>query len=372
MILFPYGDARVRTTDVWRIRSHIRRAVCLLVNSLRMVRKGSSSKPKNSNTASTPRRAPAAAATGGPDTVLQAGPVQVLKGREEVATVQLDDTYPLQSETDPFIGGTVQAEASDELPDISSLTEKPSEYSELPDCYIVDPPETLPEEIFDISDLLQTPGPETPPCYVQPYVVVAERPVDSPLQEKVVNTNSSFDTGLVDANLRENGVTANDQGRRNAAAAPNLEDKENCERGSDISNKKVPKRKKKGEETSQVNKKAKVAPRKKNDKKAVPPKGEVETKSSASVGAAPSPASPLPSRAPPPVADKSTSPERRRSASPLIGLTRQVWPHRAGIDRGGDRPNPQPERIFYCKGSRSVAILVYGPPHPVGVSKFIY
>ena len=39
---------------------------------------------------------------------LEPGPVQVLKQREELSTVELYDTYPLQSEADPLIGGTVE------------------------------------------------------------------------------------------------------------------------------------------------------------------------------------------------------------------------------------------------------------------------
>ena len=114
-----------------------------------MVRKGSSSKPKNSNTGSTPRRAPAAeaaAATAAAITAaaaavnvdaagvvgnpLEPGPVQVLKRREELGTVELYYTYPLQSETDPLIGGTVELEESDKLSDVSILTNPPSEAGE--------------------------------------------------------------------------------------------------------------------------------------------------------------------------------------------------------------------------------------------------
>ena len=116
-----------------------------------MVRKGSSSKPKNSNTGSTPRPSPAAeaaAATAAAVTAaaaaaavnvdaagvvgnpLEPGPVQVLKRREELSTVELYDTYPLQSETDPLIGGTVELEESDKLSDVSILTKPPSEAGE--------------------------------------------------------------------------------------------------------------------------------------------------------------------------------------------------------------------------------------------------
>ena len=96
-------------------------------------------------------------AAGVVDNPLEPGPVQVLKQREEFSTVELYDTYPLQSETYPLIGGTVELEESDKLSDVSILTKPPSEADELADCYIVDPPQTLPEEIFDISDLLESP-----------------------------------------------------------------------------------------------------------------------------------------------------------------------------------------------------------------------
>ena len=171
-----------------------------------MVRKGSSSKPKNSNTGSTPRRVPAAeaaAATAAAVTAaaaaaavnvdaagvvgkpLEPGPVQVLKQREELSTVELYDTYPLQSETDPLIGGTVELEESDKLSDVSILTKPSSEAGELADCYIVDLPQTLPEEIFDISELLETPEPlVTPDRYVLPYMKVVDRAVADAEEEE--------------------------------------------------------------------------------------------------------------------------------------------------------------------------------------------
>ena len=163
-----------------------------------MVRKGSSSKPKNSNTASTPRRAPAAAlaaaataaaaavdAAGVVDTTPEPEPVQVLKQREEVGTVGLYDTYPLQSEADPLIGGTVELEERDKLSDVSILTKPSSEDGELSDCYIVNPPETLTEEIFDISELMETPDLVcTPARYVQLHMVVVDPTIANELAEK--------------------------------------------------------------------------------------------------------------------------------------------------------------------------------------------
>ena len=110
-----------------------------------MVHKGNTGKAKNSNS-TTARQPPAAAAA-------EAGPVQMFKDREEVATVGLLNTYPLQSDADSLIGGTVD-ENSDALSDVSMIT-NPGDYGELlPDCMIVDPLETLPEELFDVSDLL--------------------------------------------------------------------------------------------------------------------------------------------------------------------------------------------------------------------------
>ena len=49
---------------------------------------------------------------------------------------------------------------SDALSDVSMIT-NPGVYGELPDCMIVDPPETLLEELFDVSDLWN-PNPTTP------------------------------------------------------------------------------------------------------------------------------------------------------------------------------------------------------------------
>ena len=111
-----------------------------------MVRKGNTEKANNTNF-TTARRAPAtaAAAQAGP---VQAGPVQALKDRAEGVTVSLFDTYPLQSEADAFTGGAVVDDNSDALSDVSTIT-NPGDYGELPDCMIIDPPETLQEELFD-------------------------------------------------------------------------------------------------------------------------------------------------------------------------------------------------------------------------------
>ena len=61
----------------------------------------------------TPAAAAAATATaaavdaaGVVGTALEPGPVQVLKQREELSTVELYDTYLLQSEADPLMGGS--------------------------------------------------------------------------------------------------------------------------------------------------------------------------------------------------------------------------------------------------------------------------
>ena len=240
-----------------------------------MVRKGSSSKPKNSNTGSTPRRAPAAeaaAATAAAVTAaaaaaavnvdavgvvgnpLEPGPVQVLKRREELGTVELYDTYPLQSETDPLIGGTVELEESDKLSDVSILTKPPSEAGELADCYIVEPPQTLPEEIFDISELLETPEPlVTPDHYVLPYMKVVDRAVadaEEDEEEKVVT--NPFDTGLDQLSKEENlishlrKVNKNDS-RAVARDLANIDRFVNEAEAGNKVNKRAPKKKRKDE-----------------------------------------------------------------------------------------------------------------------------
>ena len=79
------------------------------------------------------------------------------------------------------------------------MTKPSSEAGELADCYIFDPPETLPEEIFDISELLETPETVcTPERYVQPYMVVVHPAVANEQEEKVVT--NPFDTGLNEVN----------------------------------------------------------------------------------------------------------------------------------------------------------------------------
>ena len=120
-----------------------------------MVRKGNTLKANNANSTTMGRRPPAAAASA------EAGPVQAFKDREEVATVGLLDTYPLQSDADPLIGGTVVDADSNALSDVSMIT-NPGDYGEhLPDCMIIDPPETLQDELFYVSDLWD-PNPSTP------------------------------------------------------------------------------------------------------------------------------------------------------------------------------------------------------------------
>ena len=326
-----------------------------------MVRKGSSSKPKNSNTGSTPRRAPAAeaaAATAAAITAaaaaaaavnvdavgvvgnpLEPGPVQVLKRREELSTVELYDTYPLQSETDPLIGGTVELEESDKLSDVSILTNPPSEVGELADCYIVDPPQTLPEEIFDISELLETPEPlVTPDRDVLPYMKVVDRAVadaeeEEGEEEKKVVTN-------IDRLVNE------------------------AEAGNKV-NKRAPKKKRKDEKALEEDEKTcKDTPKKKKQKKATT-KDAVKTAPLPPVlGAAPSSTPPLPSTSPPPVDPPR---EQERCVSPLIGLTHGCWPR----ERRND-PNPLPARVFYCKSTKAVVVQVFGPPVPVGVSEQVY
>ena len=356
-----------------------------------MVRKGSSSKPKNSNTGSTPRRAPAAeaaAATAAAITAaaaaavnvdaagvvgnpLEPGPVQVLKRREELGTVELYDTYPLQSETDPLIGGTVELEESDKLSDVSILTNPPSEAGELADCYIVDPPQTLPEEIFDISELLETPEPlVTPDRYVLPYMkvvdwAVADAEEEEGEEEKKVVTNP-FDTGLDQLSKRENlishlrKVNKNDS-RAVARDLANIDRLVNEAEAGNKVNKRAPKKKRKDENALEEDEKTcKDTPKKKKQKKATT-KDAVKTAPPPVLGAAPSSTPPLPSTSPPPVDPPR---EQERCVSPLIGLTHGCWPR----ERRND-PNPLPARVFYCKSTKAVVVQVFGPPVPVGVSE---
>ena len=292
-----------------------------------MVRKGSSSKPKKSNNAA-----------GVVGTTLEPGP-SLLKQREELGTVELCDTYPLQSEADPLIGGTVELEESDKLSDVSILTKPPSEDGELADCYIVDPPETLPEEIFDISELLETPDLVcTSARYLQPHMVVVDPTVAKELAEKVVT--NPFDTGLHEVNQRarlrkELKEKKNDlEGEK---VAHHLVDNVDWQKVVDQVSKKIQKKKRKEENDLEVEKTCKDTPKKKKQKKAAT-KDAVKTAPSAALGAAPSPTPPLPSPIPPPV-DRSREPER--CVSPLIGLTHGCWPRQRRSD-----PNPQPDRVF--------------------------
>ena len=240
--------------------------------------------------------------------------------------MELYDTYPLQSEVDPLIGGTVELEESVKLSDVSILTKPPSEAGELADCYIVDPPETLPEEIFDISELLETPDPVcTPERYVQLYMVVVDPTVANEQAEKVVT--NPFDTGLHEVNqlarLRKEVFKEKKHDLEGEKVARHLVDiNGNWRKVVEQVNKKIQKRKRKDENDLEVEKTCKDTPKKKKQKKATT-KDAVKTAPSAALGAAPSTTPPLPSSIPPPV-DRSREPER--CVSPLIGLTHGSWP----------------------------------------------
>ena len=225
--------------------------------------------------------------------------------------MELYDTYPLQSEADPLIGGTVELEESDKLSDFSILTKPSSEAGELADCYMVDPPETLPEEIFDISELLETPEPlVTPERYVQLYMVVVDQAVATEQEEKVVT--NPFDTGLNEVNqldhLRKElcKEKKNDlEGVARQLAAINR----SCQKVEDDRvNKKILKKKRKDENDLEVEKTCKDTPKKKMQKKAAT-KDAVKTAPSAALGAAPSTTPPLSSSIPSPV-DRPREPER--------------------------------------------------------------
>ena len=131
----------------------------------------------------------------------------------------------------------------------------------------------------------------------------------------------------------------------------------------DEANKKVQKRKRQEEMPSEEAEKKEKAP-KKRKKKA---KDEVKPTPSAALGAAPSTTPPLPSCVPAPIdlpkgTESSVSP-----ISPVIGLTQLGWPRETR-----NEPNPQPAQKFYCKGVKSVVLLVYGAPDPFGVCLTVY
>ena len=186
--------------------------------------------------------------------------------------MDLYDTYPLQSEADPLIGGTVELEESDKLSDVSILTKPPSETGELADCYIVDPPETLPEEIFDISKLLETPDPVcTPERYVQRYMVVVDPTVANEQAEKVVT--NPFDTGLHEVNqlarLRKEVFKEKKNDSEGEKADRLLVDiNGGWQKVVDQVNKKIQKKKRKDENDLEVEKTCKDTPKKKKQKKA--------------------------------------------------------------------------------------------------------
>ena len=228
--------------------------------------------------------------------------------------MELYDTYPLQSETDPLIGGTVELEESDKLSDVSIL------------------PQTLPEEIFDISELLETPEPlVTPDRYVLPYMKVVDRAVADAEkegeEEKKVVTNP-FDTGLDQLSKRENLIDHLRKVRKNDSGAV-ARDLANIDRlvkkaeADNKVNKRAPKKKRKDENALEEDEKAcKDSPKKKKQKKATT-KDAVKTAPPPVLGTAPSSTPPLPSTSPPPVDPPR---EQERCVSPLIGLTHGCWP----------------------------------------------
>ena len=147
-----------------------------------------------------------------------------------------------------------------------------------------------------------------------------------------------------------------------AQAANDLVDRIDWENVVDEPIRKLQKRKRQEENPSEGEKKEKAP--KKRKKKA---KDEVKPTPSAALGAAPSATPPLPPRVPAPIdLPKGTE----RSVSPIslvIGLTQLGWPRETR-----NESNPKPARKFYCKGTRTVVVLVYGIPDPFGVSLTVY
>ena len=275
-----------------------------------------------------------------PAAATRAGPVQVLKDREDVATVGLYDTYPLQSDADLLIGGTVVLDESEKLSDVSMSTKAGSEAGELADCFIVDPPETLPEEIFDIRELW---NPE---------------PICTPEREALPDIGEPPQSTAAPATTTTTTISPEALGAA-AKVAKDLVDRIDLDNLVDKVNKKVQKRKRQEEEGEKKEK----AP-KKRKKKA---KDEAKPTPSAALGAAPSTTPPLFSRVPAPT-DLPKGTERSVSPiSPVIGLTQLGWPRETR-----HKPNPQPARKFYCKGVKSMVLLVYGTPDPFGVSLTVY
>ena len=295
---------------------------------------------------------------------------------------------------------------SDALSDVSMIT-TPGDYGELPDCLIVNPPDTLQEELFDASDLwnpeLNTPAEVLPDIQAPQYNCASSSSASVP----VATTNriplTDVTNTITPATLTEAAYTAN----RLAQDAELLATKplmailagvgEVQDRKLKLKRKKGPsgvgggggnKRKAvldaEGHEIVVVAEKKPRVPKK--PKKGKEEKVHRSPPPAAAAGAPPPPPAAADADADPPsLADNydtgvkgSYNPEtptvegqhsgRERETvspiSPMIGLTQLYWPK----ERKNDPP-PKPYRIFHSKTCRAIEVIVYGPPDPLRVSK---
>ena len=301
-----------------------------------------------------------------------------------MATVGLLDTYPLQSDADPLIGATMD-ENSNALSDVSMIT-NPGDYGELlPDCMIVDPLETLPEELFDVSDLwdpiLSTP--EVLPDIQPPQSSCSSVSSSSSYVPVVVThctpltdmtntiTPDTLTAAAYTANALATGAGLTSQPLLAALAGRTEGENANVKSkrkrsGSGGGGKRKVVLDAEGNEV--VVEKKPRAPKKQKKTK------EEEVHRSPPAAAAPPAANSDPgvkalyNPQPPSIEGQHCGRERGRVSpiSPMVGLTQMNW-----LNERKDDPPPKPQCVYHSKTCRSIAVLVYGPPDPLRVSKLI-
>ena len=134
-LFFSLWDGAVHRADLWRELLFKSLVISHPSNNFMMGRETGKSPPKPTTTPPSHNRAPA-----------EAGLLTALKEEERFASANLIDTRP--GEPLLYINVFMGNSEADAL-STASMEVNVGDYSELPDCMIIDPQETLPEEIFD-------------------------------------------------------------------------------------------------------------------------------------------------------------------------------------------------------------------------------
>ena len=281
---------------------------------------------------------------------------------------------------------------SDALSDVSMIT-NPGDYGELPDCIIIDPPETLQDELFDVSDLwgpnLATPEvlPDIqPPQFSCSFAASSYVPVVVTHRTPLTNVTNTIAPDTLTAAAYTTNALATGAGLTSQPLMSILAGKTEPE-DPNVKNKR--KRSPSGgggggggggkkkvvldaEGNEVVVEKKPRAPKKQKKAK----EEEVHRRPAAAAAAAADPAAAnydpgvkASYKPQPPSIEGQHCGRERRTVSPIshiVGLTQINLPK----ERMDDPPT-KPQYVFHSETSKNLSVLVYGPPDPLGVSKTI-